>query len=96
MTDSYFGQPNPSDGFGPNIVFPFNGLAGYTLNNTAGNPNLRPEFTDNSEGGVEIALWNNRITIDATRYQTKSTDIILAVPNSPAAVSQVLHSMQVV
>lgn len=84
-TDSYFVQPNPADGFGPNIVFPFNGLAGYTLDNTAGNPNLRPEFTTTVEGGVEIALWNNRITIDATRYQTKSTDIILAVPNSSAA-----------
>ena len=85
LTDTYFATPNPGDGFGPNIQFPYNGLAGYTLSNTAGNPNLRPEFTTTYEFGAEISLWKERITLDATRYDYKTTDVILAVPNSSAA-----------
>jgi hypothetical protein len=28
-TNTYFAQANPADGFGPQIVFPFNGNAGF-------------------------------------------------------------------
>lgn len=85
LTDSYYGTANPADGFGPNLQFPFNGLAAFTLNNTAGNPNLRPEFTTSYEFGGEVSLWNDRISIDATSYNYKTSDVILAVPNSSAA-----------
>jgi len=84
-TDSYFGQPNPADGFGPNILFPFNGLAGFSLFNGAGNPLLEPEFTTSAEVGVDLSLVKDRLSIELTRYQTNSTGVILAVPNSSAA-----------
>jgi TonB-linked SusC/RagA family outer membrane protein len=84
-TDSYFGTANPADGFGPNLIFPFNGLAGYTLNNGAGNPNLKPEFTNSIEFGVDLAMFDNRIVLDLTKYTQKTTDVIFNVPNSSAA-----------
>jgi TonB-linked SusC/RagA family outer membrane protein len=84
-TDSYFSSANPADGFGPNLIFPFNGLAGYTLNNGAGNPNLKPEFTNSIEFGVDLAMFDNRIVLDLTKYNQKTTDVIFNVPNSSAA-----------
>jgi TonB-linked SusC/RagA family outer membrane protein len=84
-TDTYFSQPNPLDGFGPNIQFPFNNLPGYTLNNTAGNPNLGPEFTTSFEVGGDITLLKERIALELTYYKQESTGIILEVPNSPTA-----------
>jgi TonB-linked SusC/RagA family outer membrane protein len=84
-TDSYFSSANPADGFGPNIQFPFNGLAGYTLNNTAGNPELRPEFTNSFEVGFDLSLFKNRLKFDVTKYWQNTTDVIFSVPNSSAA-----------
>lgn len=84
-TDTYFGQPNPLDGFGPNIVFPFNNLPGYSLNNTAGNPDLQPEFTTTGEIGTDITMLKDRVGIELTYYRQVSTGVILAVPNSPTA-----------
>jgi len=84
-TDSYYFTANPADGFGPNILFPFNALPGFTLGNTAGNPNLEPEFTNTFEVGLDLSVWKDRISLEVTRYQQKSTGIILSVPNSSAA-----------
>ncbi len=84
-TDSYYSGASAADGFGPNIAFPFNGLAGFTLQNGAGNPDLKPEFTRSSEIGVDLSLWGGKISLEASAYKQKSTDIILSVPNSAAA-----------
>ena len=84
-TDTYYEKASASDGFGPNITFPFNTLPGFTLQNTAGNPDLKPEFTRSTEVGVDISLWGGKIGIEASAYKQKSTEIIFSVPNSAAA-----------
>jgi Outer membrane protein beta-barrel family len=85
LTDNYYSGASAADGFGPNIAFPFNGLPGFTLQNTAGNPELKPEFTQSSEVGVDLSLWGGKIGIEVSTYKQKSTDIIFSVPNSAAA-----------
>jgi TonB-linked SusC/RagA family outer membrane protein len=84
-TDSYFGAPNIGDGFGPVINFPFNGLQAFTLSNSAGNPGLEPEFTTNHEIGLDLGLFKNRLTFDATLYKQNSTNLIFGVPYSAAS-----------
>lgn len=84
-TDTYYSAANPSDGFGPQIVFPYLGLQGRSIDNTAGNPILGPEFTNSSEIGMEIKFLKNRIGIEVTRFDTRSTDIILNVPIAAAS-----------
>jgi TonB-linked SusC/RagA family outer membrane protein len=81
-TDSYFVGASSADGFGPTIAFPFNGIQGYTLSNTAGNPNLGPEFTQNREIAAELSFFKGRLTIDVTRYKQKSRKLIFGVPVS--------------
>lgn len=82
-TDTYYGNAGPADGFGPNILFPFFGRVGRTLQNAAGNPDLGPEFTRSYEVGTELGiLKGRRINIDFTYFSTRTTDIILNVPVS--------------
>ncbi len=84
-TETYYGKANLTDGFGPNVVFPFNSLPGFTYQDAAGNPDLKPEFTRSSEIGVEFSLFKKLLSFNGTVYKQHSTDILLSVPNSPAA-----------
>lgn len=81
-TDSYFAGAASADGFGPSIQFPFNGIQGFALSNTAGNPELGPEFTQNKEIAAEISLFKGRVTVEVTRYKQKSRDLIFSIPVS--------------
>jgi len=84
-TDNYAALGGASDGFGPSIAYPFNGLSGYTISNAAGNINLKPEFTTEWEIGTELKLFNNRIIIEANYYQRLLTDGLFPVPVSGAS-----------
>ncbi|HEV7381113.1 MAG TPA: SusC/RagA family TonB-linked outer membrane protein [Dyadobacter sp.] len=84
-TDSYFVGASSSDGFGPVVSFPYNGLQGFTLSNTAGNSGLGPEFTTNKEIAAEVSLFKSRLTFEGTLYQQKSRDLIFSVPVSGAS-----------
>lgn len=60
-----------------NLNFPFNGVGGFTLGDTQGNPNLRPEFTRSHEAGIVVGFFKNRVTLDATYFYQTSRDQIL-------------------
>ena len=80
-TNTYYVTAGASDGFGSTGVnFPFNGLAGYTYSNSAGNANVVPEFTREIELGTELSFFNNRLFLDASVYKRDSRELIFAVP----------------
>jgi TonB-linked SusC/RagA family outer membrane protein len=81
-TDSYFAGAASSDGFGPQIAFPFNGIQGFALSNGAGDANLGPEFTTNKEIALELSFFRGRLNVEATRYWQDSRDLIFSVPVS--------------
>lgn len=55
------------------------GLTGFTRGALLGNPNLRPEFTDTYEAGLELGFLNNRLGLDFTYYNSLSKDQIIQV-----------------
>ncbi|MFC3562968.1 SusC/RagA family TonB-linked outer membrane protein [Pedobacter jamesrossensis] len=80
-TGTYYGIAGSADGFSSTAVnFPFNGLAGFTYSNGAGNPLLLPEFTREFELGTDLAMFNNRLTLDFSVYQRDSRNLIFDVP----------------
>ncbi len=80
-TSTYYGTAGASDGFSSTAVnFPFNGLAGYTYSNSAGNKDIRPEFTREIELGTEMSFLNRRLSLDLSVYKRDSRDLIFAVP----------------
>ncbi len=62
----------------------FGGGAQYTLNNTSANAFLRPERTTAQEGGVELGMFNDRVTLDGTYYIKRSRDQIMNLTTAPA------------
>jgi outer membrane cobalamin receptor len=53
---------------------------GGTGINRLANPNLKWEKTAQSDIGVELGLFNNRIMIEADLYYRKTTDMLLDAP----------------
>jgi len=64
--------------------FPFNGLPGYSADNTSYDRYLQPEFINSKEVGLEASFLSNRITLDATYYNQDNTNQIvnIRVPRS--------------
>jgi hypothetical protein len=63
-----------------NLAFPINGLGGFAIDTQLGaGQTLKPEFTTSTEAGLNVGLFKNRITIDATYYLTRHTDLITNV-----------------
>jgi hypothetical protein len=87
-----FYQINPSLG-APNspgnIGLPFNGSNGsfnvVTKSDVLTNANLKPEFITELELGTELRFFNNRIGIDFTYYNKKSTSQIFEVTAAPSS-----------
>ncbi len=70
INGAFFGQ----------ILFPIGGQNAFELSGTIGNPNLRPEITEEQEIGAEVSLFNNRISIDAAVYNKDTEGVIIARP----------------
>lgn len=51
---------------------------GFASDVTAGNPNLEAEFTTSKEAGIELGLFDNRLSVDFTYYQNISDKQITA------------------
>ena len=48
-----------------------------------GNADLRPERTTTFEAGIDAALWANRIGLNLTVYDARTTDALFSVPRQP-------------
>lgn len=71
-------------GFG-NLTFPINGTSAYGIGNRMANLDLRPEIKTELEIGTEMSFFKNRITIDATYFDSKVKDQILDLPLAPSS-----------
>lgn len=68
--------PYGSVGVG-NISFPYNGQAGFLINGVLGNPYLRNERINEFETGFEAGFFKNRITLEASYFQKRTTSGII-------------------
>ncbi|HEY0045149.1 MAG TPA: SusC/RagA family TonB-linked outer membrane protein [Flavobacterium sp.] len=75
------------------ILAPIGGVNFYELSGILGNDELKPERTTEYEVGIEGNLFSNRITFDASVYQSTTTDLIVTVPLDPSTgfVSQAVN-----
>ena len=75
-----------NDGFTSGILFPINNgnpIGGYQITSAIsviGNPDLTPEKTGSYEIGTELGFLNNRINLNATYYNSTTSDAIFIVP----------------
>lgn len=76
---------------------PVNGVTAWTRDDRRGADNLRPEFTDNWELGLEMQFLDNRLGFDLSYYQINSKDVVnpVLVPTSTGFTSYVLNSGEI-
>jgi TonB-linked SusC/RagA family outer membrane protein len=70
--------------YNPTGGFPYGNLGGFSAGNAFTDPLIEPEFVNSREIGLELGFLNNRINIDATYFNQKNTNQILAVQQSAA------------
>ena len=57
-----------------------NARAPYSFVNSISNPNLKWEKTAQIDAGVELGLFQNRLSFDVSFYHKKTTDLLLDAP----------------
>lgn len=67
------------------LTVPFNGVAGYGINTTIPNQNLKPIFTDELELGAETRFIKDRIGLNVNVYDKRTKGQIFAVPIAPSS-----------
>ncbi|MCW9705975.1 SusC/RagA family TonB-linked outer membrane protein [Fodinibius salsisoli] len=79
-----FNQAAPGDGVRGVINYPFNGINGYTLSSSLGNPDLKPEISTEYEVGLDLRFFEGRANVDFSYYDRITRDQIFEVPVSSA------------
>jgi TonB-linked SusC/RagA family outer membrane protein len=74
------GYPNLDD-----LIFPLGGVNAYTISNTAGNLELKPELTDEFEVGLESSFFNQRIGFEFSYYNKFTKGLIATLPMDPSS-----------
>jgi len=76
---------------------PVNGVTAWTRDDIRGAEDLKPEFTDNREVGLEMQFLNNRVGFDVSYYQINSKDVInpVLVPTSTGYNAFILNSGEI-
>lgn len=95
---SVFVQGAIDDGFdNTDLRFPFNGVPGFEYGNRIGNPDLKPEITRSYEVGLDLSLFKERISLEATYYNNLSRDQIIniPVPTSSGFLSKTINAGEI-
>jgi TonB-linked SusC/RagA family outer membrane protein len=76
---------------------PVNNVIGWTRDDVKGASELRPEFTDNREVGLEMQFLKGRIGLDFSYYKINSKDVVnsVLVANTTGFNSFVLNSGEI-
>ena len=64
--------------------FPYGTTAGFTANQTIPSPDLKPEFVNTQEAGLEIGFRHNHINFNATYFNQNNTNQVLQISQSSA------------
>lgn len=85
LTDFYYSPQSVAFAqYGYGVTFPFNNALAYSVPITVPAYGLRPQNNISFEFGTELRFLRDRITLDVTYYNNKTSDqiVALAVPHS--------------
>ena len=66
------------------VNFPYGSTAGFTSDGILPSPNLKPEFVNTKEVGIELGFIRNRINVEATYFNQNNTNQIIYISQSAA------------
>ncbi|KAA6341313.1 TonB-dependent receptor SusC [termite gut metagenome] len=85
MIDPVFAQAIATASGWGTVGFPLKGTNAFSQGNILGNANLSPEITTEYEVGLNVAFFNNRISLDAAYYNRNSDKQIFSLNMDPAS-----------
>lgn len=62
--------------------FPYGNRPGFTVGNTFANPDLKPEFVNSYEGGIQLGMFNDRLNFEGTYAYSISDGQIIPISTS--------------
>jgi hypothetical protein len=65
------------------LTFPIGGVNAYSVSNTAGNINLKPELTDEFEIGADLNFFDRRLGLEFSYYNKMTNGLIATLPIDP-------------
>ncbi len=72
--------PFITDGSTNGVSFPYLGQAGYAPSNILIDQGIKPQHVEGKEVGLELRLFKNRVSIEATGYYQLTKDNIIQLP----------------
>jgi TonB-linked SusC/RagA family outer membrane protein len=83
-TDNYYYAAFFTDGWtSPDgMVFPYDGILGYSYTDQLGNKGLKPEKMKTFEVGAEFKFIENRVNLDIAYFTNTNEDLLMSVPIS--------------
>ncbi|KJD31002.1 hypothetical protein PK35_16890, partial [Tamlana nanhaiensis] len=80
LLNSYFvGNPQIIELGDYDLFFPKNGVPGFSIGNTIGNPTLKPELTTTYEVGADLGFFGNKVNVEYTYYHSIHDDQIVTI-----------------
>ncbi|MEP6465090.1 MAG: SusC/RagA family TonB-linked outer membrane protein, partial [Parafilimonas sp.] len=64
------------------VGFPYGNVVGFSANQTIPSLDLKPEFVNTQEAGIELGFLRNRVNFEATYFNQNNTNQILQVSQS--------------
>jgi TonB-linked SusC/RagA family outer membrane protein len=61
------------------------GLGSLSASSTLGNPNIKPETMNETEYGVDAAMFHGRVAMEFSRYQRVIKDLLVSFPLPPSS-----------
>lgn len=65
--------------------FPFGDISSYALNRNPTKNDIKPEFIKTLDFGVSLGFFNDRVTLEASYFNQKTTDLITQATTSSAS-----------
>jgi TonB-linked SusC/RagA family outer membrane protein len=70
---------------GSTLITTLNGIGGLYVSATRGNATIKPERVRELEYGFDLSLFSGRADLGLTRYDSKSSDVVLPVNTAPSS-----------
>jgi TonB-linked SusC/RagA family outer membrane protein len=96
-TETFYNIATTGTRYASGVRFPIDGVGGVLLSQSAGNSNLKAEFTNTVELGADLRFFDNKLGIDFTYYNAISRDQIVSVPvpASTGFTSQLINAGEI-
>ena len=83
--------------FGQQYGYPYAGVPGFGVGNAIVSPSIKPEVTTSMEAGFDLEMYNSRVNLNVTAYQSNTVDqtVSVGIPSGTGFTSYLTNTGEV-